>query len=380
MDHIDRPSRRIQVVDCLAWLLPLSPAVAGVLLLWLLPKAKMVWHGLRQQKVDLILWGLIGLFGLVSVVGAYDKGRAISNWPLPFVIFWLYALGRWAIPAPKRFFVYLLRGTASLAVLMIIGKLWALDWRIGNVVILGEFAGVWGRGNVLGVASNGLGLLLEVGVVGGMALLTTARRLAQRLEMGTIAALSFWALLISQSRGAWVGVTVGILVTAVFFTPRVLALLGAGIAAAAAVSEQWRFRLASIFSYAPNQERFEIWQGAVAMIRDHFWFGIGPGNFGRVYPRYAIKPNLVTFGSPHNNYMYVLSMWGIFGALLFFGWQAWVMIRSLRRGLTPHQKAIWATLIAFFVHGLFDDLIAPTIPLLLGLLENEGCSYESNAS
>ena len=175
------------------------------------------------------------------------------------------------------------------------------------------------------------------------------------------------------------GVTAGILVTAVFFSPRVLALLGGGVAAAGAVSEQWRFRIASIFSYAPNQERFEIWQGALAMIRDHFWFGIGPGKFGRVYPHYVVKPNLATFGSPHNNYMYVISMWGIFGGLLFFGWQAWVMVRSLSRGLTPHQKAIWATLVAFFVHSLFDDLIAPTIPLLLGLLENEGYRYESEA-
>lgn len=105
------------------------------------------------------------------------------------------------------------------------------------------------------------------------------------------------------------------------------------------------------------------------MLKDHFWLGVGPGNFSRVYPLYS-APGYETFRTPHSTYLNLMTGWGVPGGLLFFGWIAWVMIRNFRRGLTPLQKLMVMILIAFWTHVLFDDLIALYAAFLLGTLES----------
>src|SRR5438874_6188910 len=51
------------------------------------------------------------------------------------------------------------------------------------------------------------------------------------------------------------------------------------------------------------------------MIRDHPWLGVGPGNFGRLYPSYMLPRAFEQVKDPHN---FLLEMWatgGLFALL-----------------------------------------------------------------
>lgn len=353
-----------------AWMLPFHPAAAFVALIGLSLRARRVWVGLREQKADLTIWALLGLAGIVSVMGAYDLGRAVGEWFAPFIFLWLYALGRWAIQAPSRFLRAMLRGTAVLALVIVLARLLKLEFALGDFTVLGAFAKPGQRGNVLGIQSNGLAVILEAGVVGGFGLLLLARTAKERIEAAAMAILCLVAVAITLSRGAMVGMTVGAAVLGLLLTPRsLIAFMLAGMGTLA-VSPRVRTRFLSILDLGAHEARIGIWQSTLRLIREHLWFGVGPGNFGRVYPSYAVTESVAKFGSAHNNYLYFTAAWGVVGGVLFFGWQAWVMIRSLLRGLTPYQKIMWAILIAFGTHVLFDDLMAAYVGLLLGCLEN----------
>lgn len=358
------------------WVLPFHPAAALIALIGLSLRARRVWTGLREQKADLTVWALLGLTGMVSVIGAYDSGRAAVEWFVPFLFLWLYALGRWAIEAPSRFLRAMLRGTAALALVIVLARLFKWELAVGDFTVLGAFAKPGQRGNVLGIQSNGLAVILEAGVVGGFGLLLLARTVKERLEAAATALLCLAAVAITLSRGAMVGMTVGAVALGLLLTPRsLIAFMLAGLGTLA-VSPRVRTRFLSILDLNAHEARIGIWRSTLHMIRDHFWFGVGPGNFGRVYPSYAVNESVAKFGSAHNNYLYFTAAWGIVGGVLFFGWQAWVMIRSLLRGLTPYQKIMWAILVAFGTHVLFDDLMAAYVGLLLGCLENP--AYEAS--
>lgn len=357
-----------------AWILPFHPATAFVALVGLSFRARRVWEGLREQKADLTLWALLGVAGLISVIGAYDTGRAAVEWFTPFLFLWLYALGRWAIQSPSKFLLAMLRGTAVFALVILIARLLHLEVSVGDFTVLGAFTHPGQRGNVLGIPSNGLAVILEAGIVGGFGLLLLARSMRDRAEAVVIALLCLGATAITLSRGAMVGMTAGAAALGLLLTPRSFFAFALAAAGMLGISSRVRTRFLSIVDLGAHGARIDIWRSTLRMLREHLWFGVGPGNFGRVYPSYSVTEKVARFGSAHNNYLYFTAAWGLVGGLLFFGWQAWVMVRSLVRGLQPYQKIMWAILIAFGTHVLFDDLMAAYAGLLLGCLENPAYS------
>jgi hypothetical protein len=64
--------------------------------------------------------------------------------------------------------------------------------------------------------------------------------------------------------------------------------------------------------------RLEYWQSTLAMIRNHFWFGVGPGNFQDFYTQYKLPRASEEIRDPHN---LLLEVWATTGtlAMLAFG-------------------------------------------------------------
>jgi tetratricopeptide (TPR) repeat protein len=60
--------------------------------------------------------------------------------------------------------------------------------------------------------------------------------------------------------------------------------------------------------------RLDYWRATWAMIRDHFWLGVGPGSFGRFYPHYVLKTAWERIKDPHNLF---LEMWATAGVFAF---------------------------------------------------------------
>lgn len=355
-----------------AWLLPFHPAAGLVSVLLLSGRSKTVAQGLRTQRKDLLVWGALALAGWLSVWVGADVARGAVNWLIPFVFFWLYALGKWAVRDPEAFLKDLIRATGLLAAIVVVARALELEVSIAGVTLLDRF-GPGQRAYVLGQGANALAIVLEVSAVGGLALLASADTWKERLEGALTGLVSLVAIFITLSRGAIVGVVGAVAVGAALINWRFILWGLAAALAVMAANPLLRSRFLSIFDLTANRSnvvRLRIWEGTLKMLRDHLWFGVGPGNFGLVYPRYRL-PDDANARSPHSIYLNIASGWGIVGSLLLFGWIGWVMLRNLRQAMAPYKKAIFLTLLAFWIHVFFDDLITPQAAILLGLLDRD---------
>jgi O-antigen ligase len=153
-------------------------------------------------------------------------------------------------------------------------------------------------------------------------------------------------LIVSFSRGAWLGAAAaGVALMAAL--PRrwgwglalvagggalVVGLLQAGLMPASIAN-----RLADVADFANvtdvrgvniNDDNFAIverlahWQAAEGMARDNPWLGVGLGNYGAAYPRYALLNWPNALGHAHMVYLNVLAETGVVNIVALSGTMA----------------------------------------------------------
>jgi O-antigen ligase len=206
-------------------------------------------------------------------------------------------------------------------------------------------------------------------------------------------------LFVSFSRGAWLGAAAAALALA-FALPRRnwqgLALVAAGglaaggLALAGLLPASITSRLGDLTDFTTVEdvrgveirtdnfaivERLAHWQAAAGMVRDYPWLGVGLGNYGPVYPRYALVNWPNALGHAHMIYLNVLAETGVLGlAAYLLLWGSVVVLNmrvlqrtiGLARGLALGLLGTWAHL---SVHQLVDSLYVNNIHFLLaGLL------------
>ena len=133
-------------------------------------------------------------------------------------------------------------------------------------------------------------------------------------------------LILTWSRGAWIGLIAAALVFLFIWTRRSVWLVLAGIAALPLLpsilpaSVLARFTSIGNMADSSTSYRVYIWRASVNMIRDYFFIGIGIGQgaWFRIYPLYSYQGVEV---APHSHNLY-LQIWlelGICGLLVFVG-------------------------------------------------------------
>lgn len=208
-----------------------------------------------------------------------------------------------------------------------------------------------------------------------------------RLWLRASVAVIFAGVAVTYSRGAWLAVGIALIwigrmwlnshQIAIRPSRKLLLVFMATVAVAILVtSRSERLRLMFV-SGGTGLLRFSVWTGAVAMIRDHPWLGLGLDQFVYAYPNYMggdawREPNL---SHPHQ---FLLDFWirlGVPGVLLliFVGirliWKRRAADRS--RNLHPLVIGTTAAFIVWAFHGLVDnsffvsDLAYATWALLL---------------
>jgi len=185
-----------------------------------------------------------------------------------------------------------------------------------------------------------------------------------------------WALVVSQTRSAWIGALIGLSVLCLLRAPRFLWLVAAATAAVlvlrpAAVTARLTIGDAS------TSDRIYMWQAGLDMVLDRPVFGQGPGMVLAVYPRYRwpeathpMQPHL------HNNLLQVAAERGVPGLVFFLWWAVAVFaaaIREARRAAAEPPGPGWAAgalaaLAAVFVAGLFEYNLGDSEVLMLVLL------------
>ena len=206
------------------------------------------------------------------------------------------------------------------------------------------------------------------------------------------------ALVMSWSRGAWLGFTAG-LVVLVLMWPR---KLWQGMAVTAVVSVlllgAWQadlipptvtsrltsfvgdFQVGDVRGVDINDtnysvlERLAFWQTAVRMAEAEPWLGVGFGNYTAVYDKYALINWTTPLGHAHNYYLNQLAETGFIGLLAYLLLWLIILWHNVQlgqrlpwptRGLALGLLAAW---MALAVHQLVDKLYVNNIYIQIGAM------------
>ncbi len=140
-----------------------------------------------------------------------------------------------------------------------------------------------------------------------------------------------------------------------------------------------------------TMERVAHWQAAWGMWRDHFWTGVGIGNYEAAYASYRLPKWPYALGHAHNIYFNMAAEIGFIGLVAYLVfvvsalWHSW---RVARRSSEPAVRGVaigvLGVLVALAVHNFFDNMyvhgMGVHLALALGLVSafgREGISSPS---
>ncbi|MGQ9825108.1 MAG: O-antigen ligase family protein [Desulfotomaculales bacterium] len=193
--------------------------------------------------------------------------------------------------------------------------------------------------------------------------LFNARRLTERVFFLAAAALSGLCLVLTFSRGGWLGFAAAVFVFAVVRSRFLLfALPPAGAVLYNLLPPAVLQRLANIANLkdASYVYRLDVWNSTLDLIRDYWLTGVGLGwrAFTRVY--YTYMRNSAVIPHAHNLFLQLQSELGVLGPAVFI----WLLVYFFRLGwsLRRHPQnyvrnlnaGVCGALAGFFVHSLFD--------------------------
>jgi O-antigen ligase len=210
------------------------------------------------------------------------------------------------------------------------------------------------------------------------------------------------ALLMSWSRGAWLGFAVAFILMNLAYSRRgaalfaLLCLLVASALLLASIQVLPQSIIQRITDFLPYlrvfdargvkvgpanyavMERMAHWQAAWGMFSDRPWLGVGIGNYEPVYPAYALQGWPEPLGHAHNYYLNIAAEAGLIGLaayLVLWGaafWQAWKVVRAAQGYWRGVAAGILGVLTHLSVHNFFDNLYVHNmylhVAMLLGLL------------
>ena len=129
--------------------------------------------------------------------------------------------------------------------------------------------------------------------------------------------------------------------------------------------ESFLFRLSN---FKTISARTEYWSNAWKMWLEHPWLGVGPGNFGKYFPKYGlVESNIQTINGTetlqrvHNDFLTVLCESGILGLLPYLALWGFVISRlyhHIKNVDSWHKQRnyviIWATILGYAVISFLD--------------------------
>lgn len=172
-------------------------------------------------------------------------------------------------------------------------------------------------------------------------------------------------LMYTWSRGAWIGVVIGIAFFALLKDRRwLVACVAVLLLMPSVLPESILSRITSIGNTKDSSTsyRVAIWTGSVRMLKD-YWFcgiGLGPDAFLKIYPRYALGGADFALHS-HNFYLQWIADMGFMGIVVYFG----IILTGLKRIASVSEKntmiknvmlAATGAIFGYLFHGMAENL------------------------
>lgn len=213
---------------------------------------------------------------------------------------------------------------------------------------------------------NVLGEYILLVLPASIGLMWTSKKACAKIVYAGISALMFGALILTFSRGCWIGIMVA---AAIFITFAAGKLWGLGLIALPVIPMVLPESIINRFSSIGDMKdsstsyRVYIWMGTLAMMRDFWISGIGMGQeaFTQVYPFYSY--NGIVAPHSHNLFLQILVETGVTG-IAAFAIIIFLFLRKIMTGYTIGGKgdklstlmtAITAGICGFLVQGMFDN-------------------------
>lgn len=209
------------------------------------------------------------------------------------------------------------------------------------------------------------GLLLVLVLLLGSRGLSGGRRIS-RVADAIVAAAGAFAIALTLTRSAYLGLAIGLLVVLLAARPRLAIVAPFGIALFAVIMPlAVRDRLMSATNPrdVTMNDRVAMWKAGATMIRERPLFGVGPGRVKALYPVYRVSGWVEPRpGHLHNNVVMIAAETGI-PSLLAYLWfvgaffaAALRQVRALARGEPLRGVTLGAigAMASVFAAGMFE--------------------------
>jgi O-antigen ligase len=362
------PGTPLEVVEALtlfvALLLALNRLAQG--------KTMFPWVGPMWWALALTGWSLVSLESAIDL----DLGVRQILQLAGGLMFACVVVGVCTTMTELRWFVAGITAVSALIAGMALTSLGNIDIQLGGAVAEGRLTGTFNDPNQLG-AFAALTLFPAIGLIGG------TRTKSARLLAAVASLLIGGALLLSLSRGAWVGVGLGfifLIITMREFRRSLLALgipvliIAVALGAYAPDAPQVEVvgaRLQSFTVLSPYDERDQIWAEGLREMRENPLTGVGPGSFPVASLRSASRTSTVFAEHAHS----IVFTWGaetgVPGLLIVIGFMAALYgagrraVRAARKRARQRDRivitGVAAGLVTVFGHGLLDYTLRNTV-------------------
>ncbi len=386
--------------------------VAMLLALWL---ARMMAHdrAIRLRFPALAFPFAVFIFAaLLSTMAALSLQFALkelTKWVEMFAVYLYVATNLDRSQIRRTLAVMLIAGAAEATI-----GVYQFLFRIGpeGFALFGRFMRAYGTFEQPNPFAGylGLGIPIALGlvtaVVGGLSSAVRPQTVDRRLQWARwsltgLAVLSLTimlaALLMSWSRGAWLGVGAALVVTVVVQSRRAFALsviaaflltfiilLSSINIIPGVIAERFSgigdyfgvFDVRGVKVDDANYaivERMAHWQSALEMYAAHPVLGVGIGNYATVYPAYALPRWSDPLGHAHNYYLNVAAETGTIGLLAYLllwgaaAWQGWRAVRVTHGWSRSVAAGLLGMIVALSVHNAFDNLFVHGMAAQVGI-------------
>jgi O-antigen ligase len=191
-------------------------------------------------------------------------------------------------------------------------------------------------------------------------------------SFGLATALGAAALLVSFTRGMWIGLFFATVIMAYLYRKKWAFYLSSFLIASSAslilIWEPFKDRVFNYFKAGSyDHERLTIWKTNWEIFKEHPWFGVGYGENARRATEFYIHygyPQETMASHAHNQYLHFLAGTGVFGLLayialcVFFVWMSYKVYKKItddnfvEKGLA---LGIFGSQIAFHIGSLTES-------------------------
>lgn len=321
----------------------------------------------RMLDIPVIVFILMTLSGGLFSLGSGSLPRALVYVCFSFGYFLVKMMFRSEKYVKRALFALTLTGT----VVSVIG---IIEYFIGSPSAIWQDATLFAdiRGRVVSTFENPnvLAEFLIFAIPISLSLFASAKHARERFAALVSSALCIICLILTWSRGAWIGLLISGIFALLFIGHKWLVgatlALPLGVTGVMYLSTNVISRLTSItnFSDSSTSYRIGIWKSTLAMLKDTFFYGIGVGSgaFDAVFPYYAIS-GITRAEHAHSLYLQITAETGVFTLIVFLVLAFFVIQKSLSFIKTAtvvknkhYALGLISGIVAFLIMGLTDHV------------------------